>query len=102
MAPSCASAANCHPFFSWVVFFPGHMKASVVWHNGGVVVHVKDGKYVSPKENVNFKRQGWNFVVDSSPEDRCFQLVCKKTHKMSNYSLNFSDDEQCDESTYRT
>lgn len=39
------------------------------------MVHVKDGKYVSPKKNVNFKRQGWSFTVDSSLEYRCFQLV---------------------------
>lgn len=89
MAPGCASAANCHPFLSWVVFFPGRMKASMFQHNGGVAVHVKDGKYVSPKKNVNFKRQGWNFIVDSSPEDRCFQLFSKKTHEKWNYFLTF-------------
>lgn len=60
------------------VFFPWCKKASMFQHKGGVVVHVKNGKYVSPKKNVNFKRQGWSFIVDSSLEDRCFQLVSKK------------------------
>lgn len=82
MASGCASAANCHPFLSWVLFFfPGCMKASMFQHNGRVVVHVKDGKYVSPKKYVDFKRQRWNFIVDSSPEDRCFQLFSKETLK---------------------
>lgn len=36
-------------------------------------------KYVSPKKYVNYQRQGWNVVVDSSLEDRCFQLL-SETH----------------------
>lgn len=68
MAPGCASAANCHPVLSWVavcVFFcfffflllSGRMKASPFQHNGGVVVHVKDGKICLTKEECKFSKK---------------------------------------------
>jgi len=82
---------GCFLFF---FFFPGCMKASMFEHRGGEV-HVKDGKYVSPKKNVNLKRRGWNFIVDSSPKDRCFQLV-SKNHKKKNYFWTFCNDEHCE------
>lgn len=53
------------------------------------MVHFKDGKYVSPKKYVNDQRQGWNVIVDSSLEDRCFQLFSKKIHKNYVFFLFF-------------
>jgi len=54
------------------------MKASMFQHNGGLVVHIKDGKYVSPKKNVNFKKIS---LLTASAEDRCFQRLAKKAEK---------------------
>lgn len=67
MASGCASAANCHPFLSWVelfcVFFfsPGCMKASTFQHNGAVVAHVKNGKIWLTKEECKFQKTRMEF-----------------------------------------
>lgn len=42
------------------------------------MVHIKDGKYVSPKKNVNFKKIS---LLTASAEDRCFQRLAKKAEK---------------------
>lgn len=94
--PGRASAANCHPFLSWVVgvFFssPGRMKASKFQHNGGVVVHVKDGKICLTKEVCKLTRDkdGMSLLTVAEKTD---VSSCLAKHTQKNdifFFLNFA------------
>lgn len=81
MAPGCAPAANCHPLPWWVsfFFFPGRNESVRVWTQRRSSGACQGWKICLTKEECKFqKRREWNVLVDSSREDRCFQLFSKK------------------------
>lgn len=68
----------------WGFFPPGRMKASKFQHNGGVVVHVKDGKICLTKEVCKLTRDkdGMSLLTVAEKTD---VSSCLAKHTQKNY-----------------